>query len=224
MGIISIEKADHLFWLGRYTERVFTTLQTFFRYFDQMLDMDDTAYIGFCEKLAIPVIYENKDDFISRYLFSPEDPNSIYSNMMRAFDNAVILRDELSSDTLSYIQMALDCIEHAKVHANALVYDLQPVKDDLFAFWGCLDDNVEDEEGRNIIKCGKYLERLDLYMRLDFPYPYIEKEWNKFLNRLHKIRIGYQVTEVDRLTGVLQLGEGWRARKQEALNALWNIF
>ena len=41
----------------------------------------------------------------------------------------------------------------------------------------CLDDNMEDEEGRNIIKCGKYLERLDLYMRLDFPYIYVEKEF-----------------------------------------------
>ena len=44
MGIISIEKADHLFWLGRYTERVFTTLRMFFKYFDEMLDMDNRAY------------------------------------------------------------------------------------------------------------------------------------------------------------------------------------
>ena len=224
MGIISIEKADHLFWLGRYTERVFTTLQTFFKYFDRMLDMDEKAYQTFCGKLTIPVIYENMDDFIDKYLFSLEDPNSVYSNMMRAFDNAVILRDELSSDTLSYIQMALDGIEHAKLHGNALAYDLQPVKDYLYAFWGCLDDNVEDEEGRNIIKCGKYLERLDLYMRLGFPYFYIEKEFNKFLNRLYKIRIGYNRKEADKLTEVMNLKEGWIVRQQDALNALWNIF
>lgn len=224
MGIISIEKADHLFWLGRYTERVFTTLRVFFRYFDQMLDMDEKAYEGFCEKLAIPVIYQNKDDFIDKYLFSGEDPNSIYSNMMRAFDNGVILRDELSSDTLSYIQMALDCLEQTKLHGKALAYDLQPVRDYLFAFWGCLDDNVEDEEGRNIIKCGKYLERLDLYMRLDFPRPYIEKEFNKFLNRLHKIRIGYHVSEADRLVEIMNQKENWEARRLEALDALWKIF
>lgn len=224
MGIISIEKVDHLFWLGRYTERVFTTLRTFFKYFDRMLDMDDEAYKGFCEKLAIPVIYENMDDFIDKYLFSLEDPNSIYSNMTRAFDNGVILRDELSSDTLSYLQMSLDCIEYAKKHANALVYDLQPVKDYIFAFWGCLDDNVEDEECRNIIKCGKYLERLDLYMRLDFPYFYVDREFNKFLNRLHKIRIGYNMEEADKLIEVMGLKENWVERRQDALTALWNIF
>ena len=54
--------------------------------------------------------------------------------MERAYDNAVVLRDELSSRTLSYIQLALDCMEkHAG--SGAFAYDLQPVLDDLFAFW-----------------------------------------------------------------------------------------
>ncbi len=224
MGIISIEKADHLFWLGRYTERVFTTMRMFFKYFDRMLDMDDKAYVNFCEELAIPVIYKDMDDFIDKYLFSGEDPNSIYSNMMRALDNGVILRDELSSDALSYIQLTLDCIEHVKAHGNALAYDLQPVKDYLFAFWGCLDDNMEDEEGRNIIKCGKYLERLDLYIRLHIPYPYVEKEFRKFSNRLDRIHISYNAAEVERLTEIINQKEEWTTRRQDALNALWNIF
>lgn len=223
MGIISLEKADHLFWLGRYTERVFTTLNTFFTYYDTMLDIDESAYRKFCEKLAIPVVYESKDDFIHKYLFAKEDPNSIYNNMLRAFDNAVVLRDELSSTTLSYIQMSLDCMTHA-AGSSALLYDLQPMIDYLFAFWGCLDDNVDDEECRNIIKCGKYLERLDLYMRLDYPYRFIEKEYNKFLNRLHKIRIGYNLSEVAKLTEIINLGEEWKTKYYEAVNALWNIF
>lgn len=36
MGIISIEKANNLYWLGRYTERVFTTLRKFYRIFDSI--------------------------------------------------------------------------------------------------------------------------------------------------------------------------------------------
>ena len=61
-------------------------------------------------------------------------------------------------------------------------------------------------------------------MRLDFPYFYIEKEFNKFLNRLYKIRIGYNRKEADKLTEVMNLKEGWIVRQQDALNALWNIF
>lgn len=223
MGIISVEKSDHLFWLGRYVERVFTTLNTFFTYYDRMLDTEKEAYKHFCERLSIPDIYENQEDFVQKYLFSREDGSSVYSSMERAYDNAVVLRDELSSRTLSYIQLALDCMEkHAG--SGAFAYDLQPVLDDLFAFWGCLDDNVEDEECRNIIKCGKYLERLDLYMRLDFPYRMIEKEYNKFLNRLHKIRIHYNLSEIDTFNEIMNLGDGWRDRYQDAITALWNVF
>lgn len=223
MGIISLEKADHLFWLGRYTERVFTTLDTFFLYFDMMLDQDKRAYVLFCDQLGIPMVYADMDEFIDRYIFDPADPNSIKSNMLRAFDNAVVLRDELSSSTLSYIQLSLDCMDQA-VGSAGLVYQLQPVKDYLYAFWGCLDDHVEDEECRNIIKCGKYLERLDLYIRLGYPYRFIEKEYSKFINRLNKIRIGYNLSNVDILSEIVASDETLKARRQEALLALWNIF
>lgn len=84
--------------------------------------------------------------------------------------------------------------------------------------------NVLDDFCRHIIKCGRYLERLDLYMRLDYPYPMIEKEYNKFINRLHKVRIGYKLSEVDRLTDYINMGEAWNTKRYEALNALWNIF
>lgn len=223
MGIISVEKSDHLFWLGRYVERVFTTLNSFFTYYDQMLDTDREAYKRFCQRLSIPDCYEDQEDFVQRYIFSKEDGNSVYSSMERAFDNAVVLRDELSSRTLSYIQLALDCMNRC-AGSSAFAYDLQPVLDDLFAFWGCLDDYVEDEECRNLIKCGKYLERLDLYMRLNYPYRMIEKEYNKFLNRLHKIRIGYNLSKVDTLNEIMNMGENWNERYQDALVALWNIF
>ncbi|MCD8222191.1 MAG: alpha-E domain-containing protein [Clostridiales bacterium] len=222
MGIISIEKADRLFWLGRYTERVFTTLDAFFKYFDKMLDEDNSAYIPYCEKLAIPMIYSDMDDFIDNYLFSKDDPNSVISNLIRAYDNGIVLRDELSSISLSYIQLSLNIMENC-VKDQGLTYQLQPVKDYIYAFWGCLDDRVEDEEGRNIIKCGRYLERVDLYMRLGYNIRSIQKEYRKFLNRLQRVRIGYNLSEVDKLGEIIGLGEGWEARKQDALNALWNI-
>lgn len=223
MGIISLEKADHLFWIGRYTERVFTTLDAFFTYYDKMIDGDENAYKSYCEKIAIPDIYGNKETFIHRYLYDKGDLNSIYSNLERAFDNAVVMRDEISSNTLAYIQMALDCLKSA-AGSNAPLYDLQQVIDNLFAFWGCVDDHVDDEECRNIIKCGKYLERLDLYMRLGYPARSIEKEFSKFLNRLNKARVVYNLSELAKLTDIINKGENWKEDYYEALNALWNLF
>ena len=224
MGIISVEKADRLFWLGRYVERVFTTLNVFFDYFDKMLDSDATAYIKFCEDLSIPAYYEDKDDFIAKFLFSKEDENSVYSNTLKALDNAIVLRDEINSQTLAYIQLCVNCIEQAMEGHGAPLYSLQPVIDYIYAFRGCMDDTVDDEECRNIIKCGRYLERLDLYMRLDFPYRSIEKEFSKFSNRLRRIKTGYNIEAYDRLCDVINLGEGWKERYNEGIYALWDIF
>ena len=40
MGIISVEHTDRLLWLGRYSERVYTTLKIFASYFDSMIDLN----------------------------------------------------------------------------------------------------------------------------------------------------------------------------------------
>ena len=38
----------------------------------------------------------------------------------------------------------------------------QKITDAILAFWGCVDDQIDDENTRNIIKIGKRVERLDL--------------------------------------------------------------
>ncbi len=223
MGIISVERADHLFWIGRYTERVFTTLVTFFDFYDQMIDVDLEAYKDFCVKVAIPDIYRDREDFNRRYLFDRTDPNSICSNLERAYDNGIVIRDEISSYTLAYLQLALDHLS-AAAGSSAPHYDLQQVIDDLHAFWGCVDDRVDDEEARNIMKCGKYLERLDLYLRLDYPFRYIEKEYSKFINRLGRVRLPYDPACKAKLDEIFAMGPWWTERRGEALAALWNFF
>ncbi len=59
MGIISVEQAGHLYWLGRYTERVYTTLRIYSRSFDEMIDESRDSYQSFCRSVDIPDIYDN---------------------------------------------------------------------------------------------------------------------------------------------------------------------
>jgi len=47
MGIISVEYSSNLYWLGRYAERAYTTLNTFFNYHDKSLDKDKNSYREF---------------------------------------------------------------------------------------------------------------------------------------------------------------------------------
>ena len=132
MGIISIKSTDNLFWLGRYVERVFTTLRVFSEYYDKMIDKDENAYIDFCNKLGIENTYSYKQEFITKYLFDENDPNSVMSNLLCAYDNAVVMRNEISSETLSYIQMAVNYMEQGR-ESSAPMLKLQEVFDCIFA-------------------------------------------------------------------------------------------
>ena len=73
MGIISVEKLDHLYWLGRYMERVYTTLRKFFRVYDDMIEEQEGFYRIYCERLNILDIYNSSvytrpTDNIQKYL------------------------------------------------------------------------------------------------------------------------------------------------------------
>ena len=127
MGTISLEKRDSLFWLGRYTERVYTTLKAFYNYYDQMIDRQADAYKNLCERLDIPNIYQSETDFIHRFLFDKDDPNSIFTSLNRSYDNGIILRNEITSDSLAYIQMSLD-IYAASSHSDVPTMALLPCR------------------------------------------------------------------------------------------------
>lgn len=223
MGIISMEKVDHLYWLGRYTERVYTTLRVFFHIYDRMIEQPEGIYAKYCERLNIPDIYTSNHQFAQSYLFGEDNPDSLYSNMKRAYDNAVVLRDELSSTVLSYVQLALDTFEACR-RTTAPLLELQQVLDDLLAFWGGADDYVEEEDCRNILKCGKYVERLDLCIRLDYHGKDLEREYRKLCNRLKRTSLNYSGENLQRLEEIILKEEDPKSHYKEALVCLGGLF
>lgn len=201
MGIISVENTDRLYWLGRYSERVYTTIRLFAVSFDDMIDNYIDSYADFCKSLDIPNIYTSKENFIERYCFDPEDPNSIYSNLMRAYDNCVTLREELGSETVSYIQLAVYEMQRARISTAPLI-ELQKVVDNILAFWGIVDDCIDSQNVRNIIKIGKRIERLDLYGRLHMPREEMLREVHRLSGRITQTQLKYRVDylrEIERL-------------------------
>ncbi|MDO5378570.1 MAG: alpha-E domain-containing protein [Clostridia bacterium] len=222
MGIISLDKSNRLIWLGRYTERTFTICRTLSRYYDDMLDRDEFAYRGFLDCLGLPYVYGSREAFIKTYIFDPSDPNSLASQLSRALDNAIVMREELTSDTLCYIQMAQDALR-AGTQSSAPMLILQEVVDDLFAFWGSADDNVASEECRTLMKCGKYVERLDLYVRLGYSFREVEKETSKLMNRLSKVRFAHNERDAERLAALTRDEATYSRNKQAILSLLCTV-
>ena len=78
----------------------------------------------------------------------------------------------------------LDWLNHPA--EDTYLADLLLVIDHILAFWGCVNDLIYDEQTRNIIKLGKGIERLDLYLSLDRPLADIRREYGRMKQFLRK--------------------------------------
>lgn len=206
MGIISVEQANHLYWLGRYTERVYTTLRIYSQSFDNMIDEITDSYEEFCNSIDIPNIYSSKDDFRRRYPFDTENPDSIISNLNRAYDNAIVLRESITSEALSYIQLAIYDMNKAAISTAPLI-EMQQIIDHILAFWGIADDSIDSEEVRNIIKAGKRIERIDLYARLGASQAELIREVYRMLPRVRKSGLSYDESKLELVKELVESSE-----------------
>ena len=199
MGTLSVAQTDHLFWLGRYLERVLVTLDLSSEVYDLMLDgAKDYDIKSLCQRLSIPAIYENSDDFINRYMYDAADPNSVVSNLNRAFDNAVVMRDVLTSHTLCYIELAMDKLKQASRSVSPML-EVQETVDYLYAFWGAVEDYVTDVNTRYIMRTGRSIERLDLYLRLGLHTDRVHDETIRLVNRIYRSGVNYNNEVFQRL-------------------------
>lgn len=64
-------------------------------------------------------------------------PDSLISNLNRAYDNAVVLRESIGSEALSYIQMSVYDMEKA-AKSEVPLLEVQQVLDNIHAFWGII--------------------------------------------------------------------------------------
>lgn len=172
---ISAIKANRLYWLGRYTERVYISLHLLRRYYDKMIDGKPKEYEEYYQKLDISNPYPDKESFRIGYMYDDKNPCSLMSGLTAANDNAIVLREEIMSETLSYIELSLSYIRKSAEKKDDNITDLQPITDYLLAFWGSIDERVFDERVRNFLRIGKLVENIDMHIRFDYPFYRIQE-------------------------------------------------
>lgn len=106
-----------------------------------------------------------------------------------------MLREEIGSECLSYIQLAIYDMNKAKISRAPLI-EMQRVIDNLLAFWGMADDSIDSENVRNIIKTGKRIERIDLYARLGADRKELQKEVHRLEPRIERSGIKYNKDKI----------------------------
>ncbi|GBU22967.1 hypothetical protein R80B4_02880 [Fibrobacteres bacterium R8-0-B4] len=224
MGTITVEYSGNLYWLGRYVERTYTTLNTFFSYCDKTLDKDKNSYKEFLGRLDIEDKYGDYQNFKRGYLYDDADPFTVSSSLRFAHDNALVCRNVIGSEALAYIQLAADAF-HASGDRKNPRLSLMPVIDYLLAFWGSIDDKLAGGEARTIVKCGKLVERLDLYFRFGYDHKLINGEYENLCHVLARVRKGFcNARHLAVLVEVLAIEDSYKQRLDEVLDSLSRLF
>ena len=176
---ISATKANRLYWLGRYVERVYICLHLMRRCYDKMIDGPESEYESHLIKMDSDNIYSDMDSFRMGMMYDHNNPSSLLSGMISANDNAVMLRKDISSETLSYIQLSLVHLQKCAEKKEKNITNLQKVTDYLLAFWGSSDERIFDERLYNLMKIGRMLEYIDMHIRFEYPFERIEDAFKR---------------------------------------------
>ena len=169
-NIISATKANRLYWLGRYECRVYLTLHQLNKCFDEMIDGEPDDYTEFWSKLDATGIYKTNEEFTFGMLYDDTNPCSVLSAQKFAMDNAILLREDIMSETLSYLEMSVALLKKCKQEATVNISHLQPVIDWALAFWGSAEQRLQNHKALDIMMIGRNIENLDMQIRFNYPF------------------------------------------------------
>ena len=223
MDTMSVSKASRLFWLGRYYERVATTLSYLWDWYDLMIDGEPPDYKTFCAAVEIRCVYKSAEEFMHDYVFDEANPESLRSAADAMLGNGMMLRETIGSRTLAYLELAVNALGSGKDSVNPTL-PLQRAIDCIMAFRGSYDDCIDDENVRNIIKCGAGVERLSLCLRLEWRMDRVQPETGKLLKRMSRTTL---VPKPEALRVLMTVSPNFplkeRASLLEAAESLFNL-
>lgn len=168
-NIISATNANKLFWLGRYEERVYTILHLLRKCYDKMIDGHPDDYASFWNKFHVENTYLSNEEFEFGMLYDENNPNSVLSAQIRAMDNAMVLRSCIMSESLSYLEMSKAKLLQCKNSNCINITNLQPITDWSLAFFGSVEQRIENHMATNLIQIGRNVEYIDMLLRFNYP-------------------------------------------------------
>lgn len=200
--IISANKANRLFWLGRYVERVYMTLHLLRKVYDKMIDGQPADYETFWKKLDMTDSYASTGEFQLGMMYDDENVSSVLSSLNRAMDNAIMLREDIKSETMSYIEMSIALMKQLRNNAETNITNLQPITDWMLAFRGSAAQRIESPRVLSLIAIGQIVEKMDIMLRFCYCYDrvatqyYMLKNWAKEWPDIIDSNIDAHITEM----------------------------
>ncbi|MGN1376399.1 MAG: alpha-E domain-containing protein [Prevotella sp.] len=168
--ILSATKANRFYWLGRYVERVYMTLHVLNKCYDKMIDGEPDDYMSLWSKLDITGAYNDNDEFVFGMMYDLDNPSSVLSSLESAKSNAILLREDIMSETLSYIEMSVALVKRCKEKHLLTPVSLQSVIDWSLAFWGSAEQRLQNHKALAIMQAGRNVENIDMKLRFGYSF------------------------------------------------------
>ena len=183
---ISPAKAHHLYWLGRYAERVSAQMHFLRHYYDLCLDEGhEDAIHEYCSKLNLPICTRDRDAFLVEHLFG-DQCGSLRHTLNCLNDNSIVLREELTTNTIAYVNLCVATLKHSDHRKDVNINSLQPISDYILAFWGSVLQHVTNGATLDMLFIGKRVEFIDMYSRFGEKHSRLAAEWRNMDRRLDR--------------------------------------
>lgn len=166
--IISASKANQLYWLGRYQERVYMTLHLLHKCYDQMIDGNPEKYHALRNALDPSNSYTDNEAFALGMVYDENNPSSVFSALNHAMDNAILLREDIYTETLSYIELSISLMKKCKKENKINFTLLQYITDWSLAFWGSAEQRIFNTRILTLMMIGRHVEYLDMMIRYNY--------------------------------------------------------
>ncbi len=174
--------AESMFWMSRYIERAENTARFLDVNFHLLLDLNNITFIeasNYWESLILVTSDEerfrqlysdeyNADTVTDFLVFNRRNPNSIYSCIALARENARSVIESISSEMWEQVNNLYHVLQKANPHqAKSDPYNFYKViRNASHLFQGITDCTMSRNEGWDFVQVGKYLERADNTCRL----------------------------------------------------------
>lgn len=186
-NLISATKANSLYWLGRYEERVYITLHLLRKCYDKMIDGELEDYSLLWTRLDVNGVYQSSEEFTFGMMYDEDNIASVMAAQVKAKDNAILLRENIMSETLSYLEMSVALMKECKERHEMNITALQPVIDWSLAFWGSAEQRLRNHKALYIMMIGRNVENLDMLLRFDYPYERVALAYDSLKRYIRQI-------------------------------------
>lgn len=165
--LLTANVATHLYWLGRYLERIESTLIWVMTAYDLVIDVDREAGVALYKKFGIDLKYTDSQSFLNSALLGEHTAN-ISNLTAMARENAIICRSQIDAEAFGEIMELNSVFDRAS--KNIVNINHQCVDDAhslIREIWGSLSRRINRQSSDYFFRLGKVVEELDFHLRFD---------------------------------------------------------